>query len=71
MKQLVGFVMFWMGIGILLTFFMPSEGWFMRALAAFVKIILGYKQFYNFYATQHTIMKKGVPHPVSLTESIA
>ena len=41
MKQLVGFVMFWMGIGILLTFFMPSEGWFMRALAAFLLILVG------------------------------
>ena len=48
MKQLVGFVMFWMGIGILLTFFMPSEGWFMRALAAFCLIVVGGKQFYKF-----------------------
>lgn len=45
MKQLVGFVMFWIGIGVLLTFFMPSEGWFLRALAAFLLIIIGYNLF--------------------------
>ena len=35
MKQLLGFVMFWIGVGILTTFFMPVQGWFVRALAAF------------------------------------
>lgn len=30
MKQLLGFVMFWIGVGILTTFFMPVNGWFVR-----------------------------------------
>jgi hypothetical protein len=45
MKQLVGFVMFWVGIGILLTFFMPQEGWFIRALGAFLLVAIGYHLF--------------------------
>lgn len=45
MKQLVGFVIFWIGIGILLTFFMPSDGWFIRALAAFLLVLVGYNLF--------------------------
>ena len=71
MKQLVGFVMFWMGIGILLTFFMPSEGWFMRALAAFLLILVGYKLLSKCYATLLPIWKRGYPARFSLTESIA
>ena len=45
MKQMIGFVMFWMGVGILTTFFMPINGWFVRALAAFVLILMGYNLF--------------------------
>lgn len=45
MKQLVGFVMFWIGIGVFLTFFMPAEGWFLRAIAAFLLILIGYHMF--------------------------
>lgn len=45
MKQLIGFVLFWIGVGVLLTFFMPSEGWFVRALASFLLILVGYNLF--------------------------
>ena len=45
MKQLLGFVMFWIGVGILTTFFMPVNGWFVRALAAFSLILVGYNLF--------------------------
>lgn len=45
MKQMVGFVMFWIGVGILTTFFMPVNGWFVRALAAFALILIGYNLF--------------------------
>ena len=45
MKQLLGFVMFWIGVGILPTFFMPVNGWFVRALAAFSLMIVGYNLF--------------------------
>ena len=45
MKQLLGFVMFWIGVGILTTFFMPVNGWFVRALAAFSLMIVGYNLF--------------------------
>lgn len=45
MKQLLGFVVFWIGVGILTTFFMPTDGWFVRALAAFALILIGYNLF--------------------------
>ena len=45
MKQLLGFVMFWIGVGILTTFFMPVQGWFVRALAAFSLMLVGYNLF--------------------------
>ena len=45
MRQLLGFVMFWIGVGILTTFFMPVNGWFVRALAAFSLMLVGYNLF--------------------------
>ena len=45
MKQLLGFVMFLIGVGILTTIYMPVNGWFVRALAAFSLMIVGYNLF--------------------------
>ena len=45
MRQLLGCVMFWIGVGILTTFVMPVNGWFVRALAAFSLMLVGYNLF--------------------------
>jgi len=47
MKHLIGFMLFWIGVGILTTFFMPTNGWFLRALASFSLMLIGYNLFSN------------------------
>ena len=45
MRQLLGFVMFWIGVGMLRSFFMAVNGWFGRVLAAFSLMLVGYNLF--------------------------
>lgn len=43
MKKTIGFILFWIGIGIFLTLFLPEENLFIRILLSAVLIICGYQ----------------------------
>lgn len=45
MKRTIGFVMFWIGIGIFLTLFLPEENFFFRIILSAVLIICGFQCF--------------------------
>ena len=47
MKKTVGFIMFWIGIGIFITLFLPEENLFLRIFLSAVLIICGYQCFSN------------------------
>ncbi|MBR9947254.1 hypothetical protein KE530_12570 [Clostridiaceae bacterium Marseille-Q4145] len=47
MKKTIGFVMFWIGIGIFLTLFLPADNLFPRILMSAVFIICGYQCYFS------------------------
>ncbi|MBR5508753.1 MAG: hypothetical protein IKV59_01725 [Lachnospiraceae bacterium] len=45
MKKQIGFIMFWIGIGIFLTLFLPADNLFIRIMLSAVLILCGFQCF--------------------------
>ncbi|MCD8241439.1 MAG: hypothetical protein LUD73_03325 [Lachnospiraceae bacterium] len=43
MRETIGFVLFWIGIGIFITLFLPGDNLFIRILLSSVFLICGYQ----------------------------
>ncbi len=42
MKKSLGFILFWIGIGIFLTLFLPEDNLFIRILLSAILMVCGY-----------------------------
>ena len=47
MKKTIGFILFWIGIGIFITLFLPQDHLFIRIILSAVLILCGYQCFFN------------------------
>ncbi len=45
MKKTIGFILFWIGIGIFITLFLPEDNLFLRIFLSAVLILCGYQCF--------------------------
>ncbi len=45
MKKTIGFILFWIGIGIFITLFLPEDNLFLRIFLSAVLILCGYQYF--------------------------
>ncbi len=48
MKKTLGFITFWIGIGVFLTLFLPEENFVIRIILSAVLIVCGYECYFCF-----------------------
>ncbi len=47
MKKSLGFILFWIGIGIFITLFLPEENFFIRVILSIVLVVCGYLCYFS------------------------
>lgn len=47
MKKTLGFILFWVGVGIFITLFLPEDHLFLRIFLSAVLILCGYQCYFS------------------------